>query len=868
MLFRSVRAMLLQKLCCIGIVCLGLHQEACFATTIVTRTCLPIAPRKMDDKGNLEVQAEYLRRILADEANVPVCLGQEISSFLGTDGINGLLDILRSEKSSRLRERAALALAEATLNVKTMLTALSDNLELEKDEKVFLARLHSLAKLVSAPSTVESDANAELSALVDNLELASLAKIVSTIDFSDQDRASQGFAQVLLSIDLALAFDRSDEPKASKNIQSKALLWNRLLLIGARTVLPKESRVPYEDEWRAPLLNAFQVTLDAGRALPERQARIAMIDSLAVLIRNADVEVRLAAYGLLGTLLEAPAASEHTGESVSGLRSTLVDVLCAASIADVNDPDARLRAQVVKVLARLSGTRNDLIKLLVRALKDRDDQVRRQAVEGLILNRTVPEAALPPLYAMAKELNQGAAPAIRALSQKPSPEILNFLLGLIVADDVPKSLTPERSFRETQELIMERDLAQVHALERFGEQAIVPLVAMAGKASNLRSQGKVYLALSKLRWLRQGAKNSSKLELALVPALEGRSEPARQFAISLLARLRPYAGTNYSKDRSERLARRYLLGKVPVQSEMQKSTWLKVTSLTPDWNNDWMIVPDVAAAIVGSNSDSTIAADSMIVWLCARRRDSRAESDVTRSLRSMGAIAAMPVLATVRKQKSKHCRANLLNVLSAIDVGSDIDASIAMVSSLPGADSAMQRAILVSLARSEPTLPSASTAILAAQEKNEDRVQSLLVRRIIEGKQDSRVPPSDLASATASGDEEKYMRDSLQQWEHWRRDQLEARDPYIRLDAVAQAGDLGSYAKNIVAELILILLEDEAVIVREASAEALGRIGSEEALPALKKAQQSELPKVMKRADWAVDRISRANASASDTPVR
>jgi hypothetical protein len=249
----------------------------------------------------------------------------------------------------------------------------------------------------------------------------------------------------------------------------------------------------------------------------------------------------------------------------------------------------------------------------------------------------------------------------------------------------------------------------------------------------------------------------------------------------------------------------------------------------------------------------------MVDWLCARRRDVRAGEEVLRSLKRMGATATIPLLETLRKAAPKRCRADLLNVLSRIDTGNHIDASMAMVASLPKQDPGTRQAILISLARSMPTLPPDAIAILAAMEKGKDRVQSLLARWVIDGKPSKRVPPSDLAAALASGNEEAYMLESARQWLQWRRPQLEGPEPYIRLEAVEQAGDLGAYGVGAVAIMIPVLLADEAPMVREAAADALGLIGSSKALAALNQAKQSGLPKIAKRAELAIDRIVKSN---------
>jgi len=847
MSFQPLGAWRLRKVFCIGIACLGLQYEVCFATSIVAPFCIPHVPRRLDDKGRVEGKAEYLSRILADGSNEPVCLGREVSSSLGAEGVDGLLDILRSDQSSSLRAKAGQVLAAVSVNVGKVSVALIENLDMEKDEKVFLARLESFASLVGAPLAFNGE---EFNTLLEKLERASRAEIVATIDHHDEERASQGIARALRSLDRVLALDHAEKPNARMDIQSRVRLWNRLLSAEARVILRKETQDPYQDVWRAPLFESLQSALDTGRVAAEPQARTAMVDSLVSLVGSGDSEVRLAGYGLLGSLLAVPPASKPE------LPDAQVDALCAVSTAAMNDPDARIRAQAIKLLGQLAGMRNDLIPLLVRALEDSDDQVRRQAADSLRLIGAVPDAALAPLYTMAKKVQADSVSAIRALSLRPTPETLNFLLGLIIADDVPGSLGPNQSYRDTEDLIMARDLVEVEALERFGEQAILPLAALADRATKLRSQGKLYLALNKLGWLKQGAEHSSALESALAPALDGDNESSRQFAMSLLAHLRPYAGANYSSQRSEQLARRYLRRTVAVQSELE---WFASdrAPLTPNWNSDWLVVPDVAAAIVAGNSESSVAAEAMTNWLCMKRRDIRAESDVTQSLKNMGAVAALPVLAAVSKEKSKRCRFDLLIVLSRIDTGSDLDAAVAMARSLPKADSPMRRALLVSLARSMPALPPESLANLVAVEKGKDPVQSLLARWVIDGRSNSRVPPSDLTFAKSIKKEDENMRESARQWLQWRRGQLDGPEPYTRLEAAELAGDLGDYGVDTIAMLTPILLADDAVLVREAAAEALGRIGSPEALPALEKAQQSGLPKVAKRAAWAINRISR-----------
>lgn len=825
---KNLRLTRINRLFCAGLVWLGLQHEVCWASE-AERICPPTLMLNFDNNRNLESLTAYLDRVLINENVDPICLGQSLSSYFGSDSIHALRGILKSDHPSKLRERAALVLGGISANTGTVIGVLTHDLASERDERVFLARLKSIAAQLESIMAAEVNENVGLPVLMEELERVSRSKIVAAIDNRSEESANRQVAHVLRILNYIIV-----------NAQPTTELYNRLLSSAAHIVAPNQILAPSEDAWRVRLLNDLQSSFKAGHVNVEPTTREALIDSMSKLIGSGDIEMRLAAYSMLAVLLDA---------SVDNARA---DALQAILVSALNEPDARLRAQAVKLLGRIAATRGALVALLVDSLGDSDEQVRREAADALALGSAIPDTALPSLYAMANRLERGSPAAIRALSLRRSPETLDFLLRMIVAEDVSTPVDTNLSYEEAEQLVRDWDMAQVHALEQFGEAAIVPLAAMAARATDLHSQGKVYLALVNLKWLKSGAEKSTELEAALAPALDGNDESARQFALSLLARLRPYAGTHFSNERAEQLARRYLRGKaVAVQSELQLYAPNAPSSWSSYWRPEWLVAPEVATAIVAGNSSSSVAAQDIVQWLCAKRRHI-STTGMVEGLLSMETAATAPVLAVVPKNKSKYCEYLPAYLLARIDTASDIDASVAMVNSLPRADRANQRNILVGLARSAPALPPASLAVVAARQKHKDPVQSLLARWIVEGKPAGRTPPYELESARASGDEDEYMRQGRQQWNSRA---LADPDPYARLQSVEQAGNLGIYGMDTVPMLISVMQGDEAIMVREGAAEALGHIGGEEALTALRKAQQVAPPKVAMRAKRAIERI-------------
>lgn len=290
-------------LLCVVLMWLGVQQGTARARSVTPRACQPIPVQPIADNGGMASPAAYpaafLLTLLADETMDAYCLGREFPTYLGVDVSAVLAGVLISrDQPPRLRERAALALGGVRTNVESGIDALANDLASERDENVFLARLDSLGSLLFSQPQAKAEGVDSIAALMANLEQASRSPIASAIDYRDNELASRRMARVLVAVSRLL----TETPRT-------APLRNRLLSMAAYVVLPKETRAPIEDTWRAPFLNSLQFPIMSEQTKVDSATRKTILHSLAQLTVSTNADVQQAACELARLVAARPEAT-------------------------------------------------------------------------------------------------------------------------------------------------------------------------------------------------------------------------------------------------------------------------------------------------------------------------------------------------------------------------------------------------------------------------------------------------------------------------------------------------------------------------------------------------------------------------------
>jgi hypothetical protein len=164
--------------------------------------------------------------------------------------------------------------------------------------------------------------------------------------------------------------------------------------------------------------------------------------------------------------------------------------------------------------------------------------------------------------------------------------------------------------------------AAIAALGKHGAKAVLPLLAQAEKASDGDAQGRLYAALVNAGWPRVGA-DPAAVEQALTPAITGASEEARLFALSMLAMQPLRDDYHYATSLVDGLSERYLREKpkrISTKHANPRDIPVSASGTNFFWNDTWLMQSALAVGMIAGGSDSKLAAELMVNWVCARHR--------------------------------------------------------------------------------------------------------------------------------------------------------------------------------------------------------------------------------------------------------
>jgi|GEM_PF-4581619 len=712
-----------RPLAAMGLICAFVHASS-HATSMHFEPCPPFVPRAVDAKGSLEPLETYIHRTLAENARSPRCIGAAASAS-GDLTVASLVDALSRGPTSQVRETAALALGDVAASHRDLAAnALHVGLGEEKDARVFQARLIALARLVRPGHRLD------LASLISSTGNTVRLDAVAQFDYKEAESASQACAQWLqaLLID-SRTWARGEDDRIDK-----------VMSMAAHVLARKATQRPYVDEWRLPLLESVNQALAGGKWEIDSASRRDLLEALMTLMAVGEPEIRIASFDLAHWLIESAATPERA--LWNDLRPEVtrrgMERLRAIGVATSMESMPGLRARGVRTVGLVSSDGTD-VPLIVKALGDADGAVRSEAANALAKMRIVPGQAIPALHSMARGGGPDAEPAIRALSMLPSEDTLNLFVELVAGPD-PAEASDEF---ESQRMRAARLGTLSRGLEKFGGRAVLSLLGKVHQIDRIQPQENVYSALVALDWTGLAAYRSAQMEQALAPAFAGSSESARQFALNLLARLRPYAGAHFSSGLVENLVARYLTSSTPRH---------------PASAHSWRYSPAVAVALIAGNTESAVVARSLIELLCKGGHDFAMEEAIRGGLPGMEDMAVPALPEILRQQAMSTCTADML----------------------------------------APHLTNATVF---------------------------------------------------------------SSNPYDRVQAVAQLGQLGSKGAFAVPMLSSLAREDDSTMVREAATRALGLIGERSALDALSVLESDAAVLVARRAKWSAARIR-------STPVR
>lgn len=543
-----------------------------------------------------------------------------------------LINLMRSDEVASVRAQAADALGWVGIDRKTIMEALSGQLNSERDAAVVLARIHSINMQLNDNWYDKWDESIRLDDLVNRLRM----------QFNDSARTASENEAILAAVgEVASKLTGAPYTRPGK-LETHHAEWlteNLASLIHDFTNRFPGQAAPLS-AWRANIFDNLATSLQEGHIVFAPKVHVRTMLAVAKRMDDPLPQVRAASLRLMVQVIDKlDGQADKAWQDYSPYLSTWrIEQLVQAAAAAARDQDAHVREAAVVLIGQLTQRSGGQDASLVAALNDPSIAVRKAAALALARKNSMPKEAVARLLELARQEDEDSPHAIIALSKVGTQRVMDVLIEILLsaadtelrAKEVPPhepmpswEWRPPERWLGPRELAKARTEAAARALDKFGAKVLPTLLKHASEAGTENARARMYSVMVDAGWP-SSAPGMEVSEAALAPAILGEDESSRLFALSLLA-AQPMQGKHrYSNSLVDAMFKRYLQDKPKkmTREEANPSTFMFVAGNPAPlhWNTDWRMKPQLASSVIAGGSDSKFAAERMVAYICADHR--------------------------------------------------------------------------------------------------------------------------------------------------------------------------------------------------------------------------------------------------------